>query len=75
MELYVNPVLNFQNFSEKNADGYFTLNKKDAYYAEIQLGLVLVNLSNYGFVIYNSLEHNCIDKNIKLDVQYCKTLL
>lgn len=28
-------------------------NKKNVYYAQVQLGLVLVNLGSYDFVIYN----------------------
>lgn len=62
-------------FISKNADGSLTLNKKDAYYAQVQLGLVLLNLSSCDFVVYNSLEHNYIVINVEFDFNYCKTLL
>lgn len=62
-------------FISKNADGSLTLNKKDAYYAQVQLGLILLNLSSCDFVVYNSLEHNYIVINVEFDFNYCKTLL
>lgn len=48
------------NYISKNADGSFTLNKKDKYYAQVQLGLVLLNLNSCDFIIYNSVEHNYV---------------
>jgi len=63
------------NYISKNADGSFTLHKKHAYYAQVQLGLVLLNLNSCDFIIYNSIEHNYVVINVKFDDQYCKTLL
>jgi len=63
------------NYISKNADESFTLLKKHAYYAQVQLGLVLLNLNSCDFIIYNSIEHNYVVINVKFDDQYCKTLL
>uniref|UniRef100_A0A2S2PE25 YqaJ viral recombinase domain-containing protein n=1 Tax=Schizaphis graminum TaxID=13262 RepID=A0A2S2PE25_SCHGA len=62
-------------FISKNTDGSLTLNKKDSYYAQVQLGLVLLNLSSCDFVVYNSLEHSYIVINVEFDFHYCKILL
>lgn len=62
-------------YISKKADGSFTLNKKDAYYAQVQLGIVLLNLSSCDFIIYNSLDHSYILININIDVEYCTKLL
>lgn len=39
-----------------NADGSLSLNKKDAYYAQVQLGLILLNLHGCDLVVYDSFE-------------------
>ncbi len=59
-----------------NSDGSLSLNKKDAYYAQVQLGLIiLLNLETCDFVIYNSLEHKYIILNVDIDYEYCKKML
>lgn len=62
-------------FILKSSDGSYTLNKKDSYYAQVQLGLVLLNLNSCDFVIYNSLEHSYIVLNVLFDLKYCTQLL
>lgn len=62
-------------FISKNDDGSLILNKKHTYYAQVQLGLVLINLSSCDFIIYNSLQHNYKVINVNFDDKYCKTLL
>lgn len=62
-------------FILKSSDSSYTLTKKDFYYAQVQLGLVLLNLKRCDFVIYNILEHSYIVLNVLFDLKYCTQLL
>ncbi|XP_016655892.1 uncharacterized protein LOC107882272 [Acyrthosiphon pisum] len=68
-------LINDLKYIIKNSDGSFSLNKRDAYYAQVQLGLVMLNLETCDFVIYSSLEHKYIILKTDFDYEYCKKML
>jgi len=68
-------LINDLKYVIKNSDGSFSLNKRDAYYAQVQLGLVMLNHETCDFVIYNSLEHKYIILKTDFDYEYCKKML
>lgn len=62
-------------YIKHNLDGSLSLKKNNAYYAQVQLGLVLLNLHSCDFVVYDSFEHKYIVINILFDYEYCKKML
>jgi len=47
-------LINDLKYVIKNSDCSFYLYKKDAYYAQVKLGIIMLSLENCDFVIYNS---------------------
>lgn len=51
-----------------------TLKKKHSYYAQVQLGMAVLNLKQCDFVVYCSSENNLIVIKVDLDTDYVHKL-
>jgi len=68
-------LLNNLNYIVKGIEGQWLLKEKHAYYCQIQLGMLMLNVNNCDFVIYNSLENNYFVINVGINLIFCKNLL
>lgn len=51
------------------------LKKRHTYYAQIQVGMALLNLEECDFVIYSSCDDSIYIINVTFDHEYCRKLL
>lgn len=59
----------------KDSNGLLSLKSKHAYYAQIQLGLVLLNVPSCDLIIHDSLENDILVINVSFDSDYAKQLI
>lgn len=45
------------------------------YYGQVQLGMVMTNVSACDYIIYNSYEDKIVIINVSIDIDFCKCLL
>lgn len=63
------------NYITKFDDGTYHLKKKHAYYGQVQLGMVMLNVSKCDFVIYSSFSESYINLEILFDTDFTKKML
>lgn len=51
------------------------LKKKHAYYAQVQLGMYILNLEECDFVIYSGQAHSLLNVTVKFDIVYVRELV
>lgn len=51
------------------------LKQNHSYYRQIQLGIIMLNVSCYGFILYNSFDHNYQVITIDFNYDYYKYML
>lgn len=73
--LSLNNLIEELPFILKDSNGLLSLKSRHAYYAQIQLGLVLLNCPSCDFIIYDSFDNNILVINISLDYDYAKNLI
>jgi len=62
------------NFIIQNSDDSLSLKKNHSYYAQAQMGMVLLNVQMCDFIIYSSYDNNYTVINVIYDELYCKDL-
>jgi len=71
----ISDLINNLNYIIKNQDGSYSLKPNHSYYAQIQLGIVLLNVTVCDFIIYSSNDNNYLLIQVSFDDMYCKTML
>lgn len=62
-------------YIKKTTDGVYCLKTKHAYYNQVQLGMVMINVNKCDFIIYSSLNHNFSIIEVSLDEDYTNMML
>lgn len=63
------------NFQVQGTDGQWKPKNKHAYYAQIQLGMIMLNVNNCDFIIFDSLEKFIFVINVEININFCTDLL
>jgi len=71
----ISDLINDLNYIIKNQDGSYSLKHNHSYYAQIQLGIVLLNVTVCDFIIYSSYGNNYFLIQVSFDEMYCKEML
>lgn len=71
----ISDLINDLKYIIKNQDGSYSLKPNHSYYAQIQLGLVILNVTVCDFIIYSSYEKNYFLIQVSFDEMFCKTML
>lgn len=58
-----------------NSEGRPKLRKRHTYYAQVQLGMAILNLSQCDFIVYNSFEDRCVVVKVDVDLDFVHELL
>jgi len=62
-------------YIKQTTDGAYNLKTKHAYYNQVQLGMVMLNINKCDFVVYSSFDHNYAKTVVPLDENYAKFYL
>jgi len=68
-------LLNCIKFVVKDTKGNWVIKKKHAYYAQVQLGMVMLNVTSCDFLIYSSFDDDYHLIPVELGIHFCKHLL
>lgn len=71
----ISDLINDLKYIIKNQDGSYSVKPNHSYYAQIQLGIVILNVTVCDFIIYSSYEKNYFLIQVSFDEMYCKTML
>lgn len=71
--LNINSLVNNLKFIVKNNDNLY-LKHNHAYYAQVQMGMVMLNVNNCDLIIYSSYENSYIIINVLYDDAFCKNM-
>lgn len=73
--LNINELMSNLTYIKKTKDGMYYLKTKHAYYNQVQLGMVMLNINKCDFIVYSSFDHNYSSIEVPLDEDYTKILL
>lgn len=72
--LNLNDLVNNLIFIVKNNNGLLSLKQNHSYYAQVQMGMVMLNVNTCDFIVYSSYEDTYVVINVMYDEIYCKNM-
>lgn len=70
----LNDIIKYLKFIIKHPDGSLSLKTNHVYYAQIQIGIVLLNVTICDFIIYSSYDNNYATIVVNYDDLYCRDM-